>query len=163
MSPTTVAVLAIIASVLSTTSIIMHIVRPNSAITSKLDELGALVKKLSTGALVLLVLGAVGCTAPTRAETIHTTFVSLNAARAAFDSYDAAHQADIVKQAPDAATSTKELAAWEATAAKIAHAFDAAFDAVKVAQELNDDHSLAGMAAAAMEAIADVSKLGVSP
>lgn len=110
--------------------------------------------------LAAILAGVTGCAAPQRTEALHATTVAVDTAHAAWMTYDAAHQTAIASGGPDEATVTKNLADWRAKAATVDKDFQAAYDAIIVAQNLNDDHSLAGVINAIQIAFADALSLG---
>jgi hypothetical protein len=114
------------------------------------------------GALGLVLVSQTGCTTATkRTETLHAATMAVDTAHAAWMTFDAAHQVDIAKKCGDDAACAKALDDWRAKAAEVDKAFTAAYDAIIVANGLNDDHSLAGVFDAVRVAFTDAISLGV--
>lgn len=103
----------------------------------------------------------VGCGASARQKEITTTMTVLDAAQAGYIAFDARHQLDIVKAAPDKATGEAQLGAWRQTQAKVETGLTAAWRAVAVAATVNNDQSMTSMLQAAQIVEQELAALGV--
>lgn len=113
---------------------------------------------LMIAAAGIAVLAAVGCGASQRADTIHTAEIAINATAAGLLAYDKVHQNELAVQGtPEQAAAA--LNAYRAKRAKFDKALTVAVDALIVAVKLNDQPSLDGLSAAAVEVINDYEDL----
>lgn len=115
----------------------------------------------SARAIVLLV--AIGCGAPQRAETLQIAQIAISATATGMLAYDRPHQDELAAQGtPDQAAAA--LKAYRVKRAVFDRALTAAVDALIVAIKLNDQPSADGLAAAIVEVIADYQSLkGAKP
>lgn len=112
---------------------------------------------------VIFVLALVACSSNQRASTITTTLNAVNAAEAGFVAFDGKHQLDIVSASTSHDDAVAKLADYRAKRELVVVALTGAYDALKVAAEVNDDPSVAGAVAAAALLAADLKTLGVTP
>lgn len=105
--------------------------------------------------LSILVLGSGltmnGCSHDARATTIKTALISADALEAGFLAWDRQHELDLVASATSPGDATTKLDAYHAKRSKVDLVFALYFKAVAVASQLNDDHSVASIALAAIE------------
>lgn len=105
---------------------------------------------------------APACAATTRADTLQTATLTVVAARDALIAYDGPHELELARTGtPDQAAAA--LTAYRAKRATATKAFVAAVDAIVLAGGLNDQPSLAGVAKAIAEVIADYKQLKGMP
>lgn len=93
--------------------------------------------KIVTTFLVLVAL-TLGCGASQRESTLRTSFVSINAVRDGFVSWDQAHQARLVQDATSLADGQAKLAAYRAARERVDAAFQIAYRAVAFAAVTED-------------------------
>jgi hypothetical protein len=114
-------------------------------------------------------LGAIGAEAcgsnavQQRQTTITTALISVNAAESAFLAWDGQHQLDLVKSALNKDDADEKLKAYRAQRAKFNLVMKAAYAALGVAAQVNDDHSVAGMVQAAAIVAQELAALGITP
>lgn len=176
MLETATFVLALIAVILGAVGTVLHFIAPRTKTTvddvwaARFDEMKAfvedLVKRLAKPAamlLVVLLLAApqTACSASARQRAIATALATTNAAAAGFEKFDSLHQQAIVTKAPDLETGKAELAKYRQTQLKIEQGLAATYRAIATAATLDDDHSLAGIAAAWAIVEAELHELGV--
>lgn len=118
----------------------------------------------SAAMLAVLLLGAValpssGCAASTRESTIRAALVTVDASKEAYATYDAHAQDEIVAKATSLDDGKAKLTEYRTKRGKAIKAFVVAYQAIATAAQLNDDHSLASVAAAISEVIATVRAL----
>lgn len=116
-----------------------------------------------TAILLALAVALAACGASARETTIRATLTSLDAAQVGFLAYDQQHQAYIVAHAADEATGAAQLADYRHKREPVEKAFIAGYQAVATAALVNDDHSLAGLLAAAVQVKEALAQLGVTP
>ena len=101
------------------------------------------------------------CAASTRERTIQTTFISVQAAEIAFDTFSVQHTADIARNAPDKASGEAQLAAFEAKRNAVRDKLEAAYHLLVAAATVNNDPSVASAVQAATEVMQANSAFGV--
>jgi len=110
-------------------------------------------------ALVLLFL--VACAASTRQKTINAALAATDASAAAFVTWDAQHQIEIAKTAPDRPAAEEKLAAWRKTVDVVEHATIELYRAIAIAAVANDDRSVTAMLKLAADLAATLKTAGV--
>lgn len=142
-------------------------VTSQTATSTQMRAIGTLVPML---AIFAFALGGSGCAASTRATTLQATVVGANASAAAFVLYDKGETAAIAADAEAAskkattfadgaaaiAAGRAKLAAYQASTATINKALIAVYNAIAIAQTLNDDPSLAGAQRALVQLVSAV-------
>lgn len=118
----------------------------------------------SAAMLAVLLLGGIavtqpGCAAQTRESTIKAALVTVDASKEAYVTYDAHAQDQIVARATSLDDGKAKLAEYRAKRERVVKALTVAYQAIATAAQLNDDHSLAAVAAAIGEVIATVKSL----
>lgn len=116
--------------------------------------------KLLTVLLVATGL-VIGCGPTTRQKLVSAGLVTADTTCRAFQAYSLLHEKAIVTKDADEATAKADLAKWRSQGDKVLSACDGAYRAVAVAATLDDDQSLASLAAAAKILADELRALGV--
>ena len=114
-------------------------------------------------AIWVLTLALAACGASARDRAIATALTTTNAAALTFEKWDALHQGVLVAKAPDYATGKAELAQYRLEQTKVAQLLAGAYRAIATAATLEDDHSLLGVAQAALLLQDELQALKVMP
>ena len=103
--------------------------------------------------LAIVLVGATleACGSNARKESIHATFVTTNAARDAFITWDKQHQHEIVSNATSHDDGVAKLHAYYEKQAEIANLFVKMYQSIAAAQLANDDVSITAMVNLALQ------------
>ncbi len=99
--------------------------------------------------VILIALVIAACGAQQRHDTLKLAATSLKAASAAFDTYDAAYLADLVKASVSSEEKREQLRQYELRREPVIKAFALAYDAFSLAVVLDGDESVQNKAIAA--------------
>ena len=112
----------------------------------------------------LLCLALVACGASKQESTMKAALVTADAARSAFLTYDAQHQAAIVAAAPSKQVGADALLAWRKEQAMVTLAIDSVYRAIAVYAVLKDDPtSLQNLNSAIGLLASELAAAGVKP
>ncbi len=90
-------------------------------------------------ALLLIIIVLAACGASARERTLKSTYVTLAAAQAGFETYDREHQETIAKTATSEAAGLAQLAEYHARRAPVLDAFEIAYRTLAAAAIVSDD------------------------
>lgn len=115
----------------------------------------------TTVALLIAVASVLnqGCATSTRDSSIKTAMIAIEATDKAFVSYDSMELSSIVAKATSQEDGKARLAVYRKKQGEVVKALIAAYTAIGVAAQLNDDHSLASMAEAIKTVVAAVQSI----
>lgn len=113
--------------------------------------------------LAVMCFVLIACGAAARQKSITASLIAVDSAQAAFLVYDGPHELDLAAQALNKDDYAEKVAAYRKQRAKFNLAMKAAYDAVRIAAQLDDDHSVAGMVAAVTSLAQAAATLGVTP
>lgn len=108
--------------------------------------------------VLLVVLALAACGASQRERTVKATLAAVNETRDAFIVFDRTVQQTIVDTAPTYERGDAALLRYRVKRVRVVDAFALAYRAISIAATVNDDPSVATMAAAA-RAVADAWRL----
>lgn len=89
--------------------------------------------------LLAIALGLVGCGASAREKALHAVFEATNGARAGFETFDSAHQAQIVNDAKSFDEGEAALKSYRHDRETVLVLFNAVYQGIIAAVLVNDD------------------------
>lgn len=110
--------------------------------------------------ILALALMCGACAASAREKTITATYVSLNAADAAYIAWNKKHEADLIAAAAPGQAEAA-LTNYKAQKAPVDTGFKLAYKTLIAAVQVNDDPSLKAALKAAADLMTDIAALGV--
>jgi|HubBroStandDraft_6_1064221.scaffolds.fasta_scaffold238091_2 hypothetical protein len=111
--------------------------------------------------LILVACLPFACSPSSQQKAISTTLTAVNAASAAFVTFDSQHQQDIVSQATSKEAGQAALASYRAEQTKVATLFAGAYRAIAAAATVVNSPNIDGMIAAAALVAQELQSLGV--
>src|SRR6185369_13559452 len=107
------------------------------------------------GFVALGLLALASCATSTRTKTLHATLTGVESASRALLAYDKVHELELVDAAKDKPSAQAAILGWHQKRDGVQAGIIAAFEAIAVAETMNDDPSLAG----AVKSLADLKQL----